>query len=111
MLKGILWLQGEADSSPKKAATYLAKLEELIERIRTRIQDPDLPFIAGELGYYKKQYQNINTVLEDLPDKVPNTAIASSKGLKDKGDKTHFDAGSAKKMGKRFARQMKRLQN
>jgi len=110
LLKGVIWLQGESDSSPEKAAMYLSKLKDLIERIRTVAGNDELPFVAGELGRYKAQYQNINAVLKHLPQQVSNTVVASSKGLKDKGDKTHFDSPSAKKMGERMAKKMKQLQ-
>jgi hypothetical protein len=108
-IKGVIWLQGESDSDPEKAKNYLAKLEELIGRIRAETKNPSLPFVAGELGRYKEQYGNINKVLATLPGKVANTAIASSKHLKDKGDKTHFDSSSATKMGKRLAKKMAKL--
>jgi len=109
-LKGIIWLQGESDSSPEKAALYLDKLKELIERVRTLAGNNAVPFVAGELGHYKEQYQNINAVLKRLPAEVTNTAIASSRGLKDKGDNTHFDSPSAQKMGERMAKKMIMLQ-
>ena len=108
-IKGVIWLQGESDSDSARAKNYLPKLEELIERIRIKTNSPKLPFVAGELGRYKQQYDNINKVLHVLPEKVAHTAVASSKGLKDKGDKTHFDSRSAEKMGKRFAKKMQRL--
>lgn len=109
-LKGVIWLQGESDSSPEKAANYLQKLKELIERVRAEAGNSALPFVAGELGRYRQQYENINRILKELPANVPNTAIASSKGLIDKGDTTHFAPSSAKKMGERMAKKMKRLQ-
>jgi len=108
-IKGVIWLQGESDSDSTKAKDYLSKLKELIGRIRMATNNLKLPFVAGELGQYKEQYKNINDVLVVLPDKVEYTAVASSKGLRDKGDKTHFDSPSAEKMGKRFARKMKHL--
>ncbi len=110
VIQGVIWLQGETDSNPEKAKDYLSKLEELINRIRTVTNNSSLPFVAGELGRFKDQYQNINEVLKQLPDNVLYTAIASSKKLKDKGDQTHYDSASAEKMGERFATQMKRLQ-
>ena len=108
--KGVIWLQGEADSDPEKAKDYLDKLAELISRIRTITNDPTLPFVAGELGRYKEQYQNINKELAKLPARVANTAVASSKGFTDKGDSVHFNSASAKKYGVRFAKKTKRLQ-
>lgn len=110
VIKGIIWLQGEADSNPEKAKDYLVKLQALIERFRQQAGNAQLPFVAGELGRYKPEYNNINKELEKLPSLVPYTAVASSKKLKDKGDKTHFDSHSAETYGKRFAKAMKKLQ-
>lgn len=109
--KGILWHQGESNSTPEGAADYLQKLITLIEQVRDSIRNDNLPFVAGELGTYKDQYDNINKVLAQLPEKVPFTAIASSKGLQHKGDGTHFDSPSADELGMRFAKEMKLLQH
>ena len=109
-LKGILWLQGEADSKPDKAANYLSNLEQLIKELRSVTGNADLPFVAGELGRYRDQYQNINKVLEQLPTSIPFTAVSSSKGLKDRGDKTHFSSESQEIIGRRMAKKMKKLQ-
>jgi len=110
VIKGIIWHQGEANSSLEKSAAYLDKLELLIGRLRIVAGDKNLPFVAGELGRYRDSYKFINDKLQLLPGKVPNTALASSEGLTHKGDGTHFDAASATELGKRFATQMIRLQ-
>ena len=109
VVKGVIWHQGEANSS--NASTYLGKLTILIDSVRTLVNNPQLPFVAGELGDFKPQYQNINNVLKELPQSVTNTAVASSEGLKDKGDTTHFDGPSANEFGKRFAAKMIELQS
>ncbi len=103
-LKGVIWLQGEADSNPENAAGYLLKLEELINRLRIKTGNPTLPFVAGELGRYKEMYNNINKLLKDLPNAVPFSALASSKGFTDIGDNVHLDSKSATEYGKRFAK-------
>lgn len=108
-LKGVIWLQGEADSGAEKAANYLSKLTALITRIRSIAGNNELPFVAGELGQFKEQYQNINKELAKLPAAVPATAVVSSKGFIDKGDQTHFDAASMEQYGIRFAEKMKLL--
>ncbi|MEO8853178.1 MAG: sialate O-acetylesterase [Ginsengibacter sp.] len=110
VLKGVIWLQGEEDSKPEKAAVYLPKLETLIKELRSVSGNPDLPFVAGQLGRYREEFQNINKVLKELPGQVPYTAIASSKGLTDRGDKTHFTSESQEKMGQRMAKEMRKLQ-
>lgn len=110
VIKGIIWHQGEANSTPERSPDYLDKLESLIGRLRKIAADKKLPFVAGELGRYRDKYKLVNDQLELLPEKVRNTALASSEGLTDKGDNTHFDAASATELGQRFATQMIHLQ-
>lgn len=110
VIKGVLWHQGESNSSPERAQKYLAQLTELIQRVRALVGNPDLPFIAGELGRYRPVYANINNKLAKLPAQVPYTAVASSEGLVHKGDTTHFDGPSAEELGRRFAVKMLQVQ-
>lgn len=109
-IKGIIWHQGESNSSPEKAKIYLAQLTELIQRVRALVGNPNVPFIVGELGRYRAAYANINTQLAQLPATVPYTAVATSEGLVHKGDTTHFDGASAQEMGRRFAAKMLQVQ-
>ncbi|MEO8109071.1 MAG: sialate O-acetylesterase [Ginsengibacter sp.] len=109
VLKGVLWHQGESDNDPVKVTAYLDKLKALINRIRTDLKIPDLPFVAGEIGYFNK-VNIINKVIDSLPGQVSNTAVASASGLIDKGDKLHFNTASARELGKRYAGAMKKLQ-
>jgi hypothetical protein len=106
-IKGVIWHQGEANSSEKKAPLYLVQLQQLIDRIRKEAGNPNLPFIVGELGRYREKYDLINAQLS----KVPFTAVATSEGLVHKGDTTHFDGASANLLGKRFAEKMIEVQH
>jgi len=81
---------------------------ELPEWTASLLGDPDLPFIAGEIGYFAKSTP-INAVIGQLPKYVPHTAVVSAEGLTDKGDKTHFDARSARELGRRYAQAMIKL--
>lgn len=110
VIKGVLWHQGEANSSLEKSKIYLGQLTELIERVRKLTGNPKLPVVVGELGRYRESYQYINQELTKLPGIVKFTAVASSEGLVDKGDQTHFDGPSANEMGKRMAVKMIGLQ-
>lgn len=108
VLKGILWHQGEGDSSPVASAVYETKLHALIQRLRTDLKAPEVPFIAGQLGRFagapwNESKEKVNHVHETLPQKVPNTAFVSSEGLTDRGDHLHFDAKSQRTFGKRYA--------
>ena len=108
-LKGILWHQGESDSKVGLAAAYEVKLHDLIARLRRDLNAPEVPFIAGQLGtFYGIEPRNefkapVDQATRDLPKKVPHTAFVSSEGLTDKGDKTHFDSDSYRKLGQRYA--------
>jgi len=110
VLKGIIWHQGESDSNPEARALHLNRLKDLINRFRTELGEPNVPFVAGELGYFKDTYKSMNQILMQLPAAVPFTAVISADGLVDKGDVTHFDAASARELGKRYAQAMQNLQ-
>jgi hypothetical protein len=110
VIKGIIWHQGEANSNPEKVKLYLAQLKELIERFRTLVNNPDLPFVAGELGRYRPDFATFNSEIVKLPAMVPYTAVATSEGLVHRGDTLHFDSPSADEFGKRYAKKMIELQ-
>ncbi|MEI6948370.1 sialate O-acetylesterase [Paraflavisolibacter sp. H34] len=109
VLQGILWHQGESDNTRGRSALYLDNLKTLVRRLRTDLGLPDLPFVAGEIGYFNKD-NYINPVVNQLPQQVPQTAVVSARGLTDKGDRLHFDTPSARELGKRYAAALKGLQ-
>jgi hypothetical protein len=105
VIKGVIWHQGESDQN--NVGDYLPKLQELIRNIRSLVQNPNLPFVVGELGQYNDAYHAMNVEIRKVKTQVPVTAVVSTKGLKDIGDHTHFDSASATKLGKRYAKAMK----
>lgn len=108
-LKGILWHQGESDNDPKKAEVYLEKLKTLVGNLRKDLNAPNLPFVAGEIGYFNKE-NYINATINKLPDELEHTAIVTAQDLTDKGDHLHFETPSARELGKRYAAAMKKLE-
>jgi hypothetical protein len=107
-LRGILWHQGESDSTAALAPAYEAKLHDLITRLRTELSAADVPFVAGQLGKFADSPWNefkkqVDQAHHDLSAKVARTAFVSSEGLKHKGDKVHFDADSYRELGRRYA--------
>ncbi|MEQ9410177.1 MAG: sialate O-acetylesterase [Fuerstiella sp.] len=107
VLKGILWHQGESDSNAKAAPAYQRRLHTLIERFRSELQSPDLPFIAGQMGQFAERPWDEHRHLVDaahrgLPEHIRLTGFASSDGLQHKGDKVHFDAASCRELGHRY---------
>lgn len=108
VLKGILWHQGESDNDSIKAKFYKDKLVSLVNRLRNDLQQAELPFVAGEIGYFNRN-NFINKEIVQLPKLLSNTAVVSAKELTDKGDHLHFDTPSARELGKRYAKEMKKL--
>lgn len=105
-VKAILWHQGEGDSAAELAPLYEDRLHDLIRRFREVTGDDNLPFIVGQLGQFKdwsKGRKIVNAAHERVPATVSNTGFVSSDGLTDKGDGTHFDAPSARELGRRYA--------
>lgn len=107
-LKGILWHQGESDSTAALAPAYAAKLKDLIKRLRDLVKSPDVPFIAGQMGVFEgvpwtPEKSVVDMAQRDLPKQVPHTAFVTAEGLNHKGDKVHFDAAAYRELGKRYA--------
>jgi hypothetical protein len=100
-LAGILWHQGEADE--KKADVYAEKAKKLFESFRKDLGSPTVPVVVGAVGEFHAGSEEINKVLASLPQTIPHCAFVSSKGLTDKGDKTHFNSESYREFGKRYA--------
>jgi len=107
-LKGILWHQGESDSTREFAEGYAAKLQALIVRMRTALGAPNVPFIVGQMGRFEGSPWNdykiqVDRAHRELPEKIARVAFVSAEGLKDRGDKTHFDTASYRELGRRYA--------
>ena len=105
-LKAILWHQGESGSGPESARMYETRLHDLIRRFRDIAGDDRLPVIVGQLGQFEKwsqEKQLVNAAHENVPEQFANTRFVSSDGLKHMGDATHFDASSARELGRRYA--------
>jgi hypothetical protein len=104
-LKAILWHQGEGDCYTKELSkSYGDKLEKLVNNFRSDFKLPNLPFIVGGLNpnLPRPAVKELNAALKDVPDKISKTAYVSIEGLKDTGDKTHFDAASTRELGERY---------
>jgi len=113
VLRGIIWHQGEGDSSAQSAPLYGERLAAFIERLRKDLGAPDVLFVAAGLGDFvvsrNAEAGVVNQAMERLAGRVKNYAFVNSTGLKDKGDRLHFDAASARELGRRYADAMARL--
>lgn len=112
-LKGILWHQGEGNSSRGRYKTYEENFENLLVDLGRdlSINIDEIPVIIGELGYFyvakmpieNSQGMYINAINHRLAQKKINRYCVTAEGLNHKGDGTHFDTPSLRELGKRYA--------
>lgn len=109
-IQGVLWYQGESDCVPDLADTYAVRLEEFIRELRKDLGEPDLPFIAVQLGRVVDAALNqpdhcwdtVRDALGKLPGRVPRSAVTSAVDLS-LDDAIHLDTRSQKRLGVRLA--------
>ena len=58
----------------------------------------------GQFGKWSGERQLVNVAHENVPKRFENSRFVSSDGLKHMGDGTHFDASSARELGRRYAK-------
>lgn len=117
-LRGILWHQGESDSSTERTAnSYGERLAQMVADLREELGAKDAPFVCGELGYFfmesPKRSPNskvVNAHLKQVSQNVPKSACASAEGLEHKGDEVHFSSQALVEFGRRYAEAMHKLQ-
>ncbi|MCG8309858.1 MAG: sialate O-acetylesterase [Cytophagales bacterium] len=115
VIKGVLWHQGESDcKSVDGIKAYRQKFSDLVERIENDLGLADLPFVIGELGYFfydkRPHAKEMNRLFEKMANENDRIGLVKAQGLTDKGDGTHFDSGSYRLLGRRYAERMVELQ-
>jgi hypothetical protein len=104
---GFLWHQGEKDTG-QTPAFYQPLLDAMIAGLRSEVTvaGPTTPFVLGQMveAYYvgSAGREAIQAVINDTPNRVAYTAVASSAGLADKGDALHFGAAAQRVLGDRY---------
>lgn len=115
-LRGILWLQGEANANAEELPLHADRLRVMIEAFRTDLAQPDLPFIACTIGEMQPEprlsdLKSMNDIQLALPKTVPHTACVDARDLKTHiGDNVHFDTAAQNEIGKRFAAKLAEMQ-
>ncbi len=108
-IRGVIWLQGEANANPAELPLHADHLKAMIESLRGDLALPELPFIACTIGEMKgeealKNIKAMNDILLALPKSVPHTACVDARDLKTHiGDQVHFDTAAQEEIGRRFA--------
>ena len=102
-LVGILWHQGESDSS--NPSGYLEGLKTIVDKLRTDLNAPDAPFIAGEIAQWQSNASKFNPVIQGISKVISNSDYVSSVGCtpwKDEKD-PHFSRDGQILLGERYA--------
>lgn len=76
VLKGIIWHQGEANTS--NYTQYIPKITALIAAFRNDFNAPNLPFVAGQLSPDKQVRNNFNKMIIKLPENVKYTSVVTT---------------------------------
>jgi hypothetical protein len=107
-LKGVLWHQGEADSTPDRVTEYEARLKSLVAELRSVFGRPNLPFLIGQLGQFEgaewsAARQQVDQIHQRIAAEDSWVGFISAQGLTAKADLLHFDAAGQDELGRRYA--------
>lgn len=103
-LKGILWHQGESDSTrPDFEEYWYGYLSQLVSDFREDFNDPYLPFVIGETYYGASYADKMNPVVRKVSEYIPYSDWVSAEGCGTKGDNIHFDHAGYDLLGERYA--------
>jgi hypothetical protein len=112
VLRGILWQQGESDTSRDRPAHYRQRLLTVLRAFRHELGDDNVPIVIGGLGNFLKasSSKKVNAALQTVAGEIPCAAFvpASTKGHI--GDRLHFNSAAARENGQNMARAMIALQ-
>ncbi|MGG4345259.1 sialate O-acetylesterase [Paenibacillus lautus] len=108
---GILWHQGESDSSRSLHETYFEKLTLIIETLRNELNLDEVPLIIGGLGdflgktgfgQHATEYRQVNEQLQRFANEHENCYFVTAADLTANPDGIHLDAVSQRKFGYRY---------
>jgi hypothetical protein len=107
VIKGILLHQGESNTNDRE---WPAKVKGIYDSL---LQDLNLkpdsaPLLAGEVVNADQQgaCASMNTIIDELPQTIPNSHVISSKGCTSRRDHLHFTPAGYRELGKRYAEKM-----
>ena len=108
-VKGLLWYQGEAESSEANSKIYAKVFTAFIAAVRDDLHRPDLPFYLVQLGRFAvlneaacKYWNAVQEVQRKIPEQIPHTAVVPAVDL-ELDDGIHIGTQGQKRLGHRLA--------
>ncbi|MGE9297280.1 MAG: sialate O-acetylesterase [Puniceicoccales bacterium] len=104
---GMLWYQGESDTSDEPSAVYTERMQALVAASRRDLNAPELPWVIVQIGrVYGSQntiaWNSIQDQQQHLPDVIPNLQLVASIDLP-MDDMIHIGSTGFPRLGKRLA--------
>ncbi|RCI01949.1 hypothetical protein CU098_011840 [Rhizopus stolonifer] len=107
---GILWYQGESDTSNKQDAdTYLDRFQHWLSTLRADLEQPNLPLVFVQIGPHRvnvpammEHWKTVQDAQFQLMGSCPFTAGVASLDV-DLDDRLHLSACGLSSVGKRLA--------
>lgn len=108
-LTGILWLQGESDGNVRNADDYAGRMRDVIANMRRDLGAPDVPFLIGQMGRFAERpwseyRERVDSAHRAVVATTSRAVFVETGGLKHRGDTVHYDAASAREIGRRYAK-------
>ncbi len=109
-VKGLLWYQGEAETSEANSKVYGKVFPAFIAAVRDDLHRPDLPFYLVQLGRFAvlneaacKYWNAVQEVERRIPEQIPHTAVVPAVDL-ELDDGIHIGTKGQMRLGRRLAR-------
>ena len=107
VIKGILLHQGESNTSDSKWPTKVKGVyDNLINDLQ--LSSDSVPLLAGEVVHADQggKCASMNSIIDKLPQTIPNSYVISSSGCTAATDSLHFNSAGYRKIGIRYAIKM-----
>lgn len=107
-VKGVLWYQGESDSSPEGSPIFERVFADFIAAVRNDFGQADLPFYYVQIGRFAIDgdpagWNRVQEAQRVIPDRLANTAVISVIDL-ELDDAIHVGTQGLKRAGARLAK-------
>lgn len=103
-LRALIWVQGENDAKPEKAAVYEEKLYELVGSLRRDLSAPNLAVLMGVNTTFGGGTNMVQVVdaQKAVASRMPRCVYVDTEGAS-LANQAHFDTDGTLEIGRRFA--------